>query len=110
MFQVGQQVVCIVEVGGAVKGYPAGTVFPRKNAVYTVRAVEYFEDFTASELVLCIWVEEIVNTVNLDLDIGPPIEPMWPAGAFRPAVRTDISELRKLLAPSPADAREPEHA
>lgn len=111
MFQVGQQVVCLYPFPGAAAAtYPAGTTFPHQHGVYTVRAIEEFECADCGEIVPCIWVEEIVNPVNLVTACGDVVEPMWLAEVFRPAVRTDISTLRDLLAPSPAGERVLEEA
>ena len=76
MFEVGQMVVCVDA---------HGTTFLEKGRVYEVTRVDTLPEF---------------------LGIAPRAMPGqfgdgWYASRFRPVRKTDISELRKLVAPVP---------
>ncbi|MGP9819225.1 hypothetical protein ACTZWW_04350 [Salinarimonas sp. NSM] len=117
MFRIGQLVVCILD--HPTWGWPEAMARPRKDDVYTVRDVEFFDadpDTGFSEVVLhredgsacvpMILVEELEND-TVSTACGFVGEPSWVAVYFRPAVRTDISLIRNLLAPVDDRALEP---
>jgi hypothetical protein len=92
-FRVGQRVVCVdASRGRPLRGARATLV---KNAIYTIRKIEIWNDVTG------VYLEEIIEPVlDVWLDRGPT-EPCWRLSRFRPVVerKTDISIFKRLLVP-----------
>ena len=91
MFEVGQMVVSLRDWAKS----PFRALHPRLPAageIFTVREIVPFPDLVPG---LCF--EEIMSLANPDCGREQTFASKW----FRPVRKTDISELRKLVAPVP---------
>lgn len=92
-FHIGQQVACLAkEFYLEIKGIMP-SVGPLANNVYTVVELKMLSELLASEYPgYCCNRDELYLRVAEDSG-------WFPASAFRPVRKTDISELEKLLMP-----------
>jgi hypothetical protein len=103
MFEIGQQVVCIVAdwCEGCTCGGKNCTPykFPIKGFVYTIRAIGPSSDpeFNDPDWV-GVTLEEIVNPLDEDNK-----EILFCTDGFRPIKKTSIDVFRQMLTPRPED-------
>ena len=85
MFHVGQQIVCINDIGPSL---PAGHAHPVRGCVYTIRDIIDCGDR------VCLTLEEIVNPIRRS-----GRELCFKSRRFRPVKPTSIEVFHQLLSP-----------
>ena len=93
-FEVGKQVVCIVDFSDSFykNFYPSHFVYPAYKGIYTLRIVGMQNDWNSKNVSLSLGLEGIFNIQN-------GTDCLFHSSAFRPTKDTSIECFKKLLNP-----------